>query len=137
MRILIFPIFLCGGKNPWKVVQKASVERASFLNTIPLNLKKHYAGCRRNTHFVKKSLRRSPQRISKKSMPSRSEIFADVLTAEFPSVSILNISTQLLTYLCTKPRNHLNHTQLLCGNYAGSAYAIWHSFLCWAYSNKN
>ena len=26
---------------------------------------------------------------------------------------------------------------LLCGNYAGSAHAIWHSFLCWAYSNRN
>ena len=40
-------------------------------------------------------------------------------------------------HLCTNQRNHLNHTQLLCGNYAGSAYAIWHSFLCWAYSNRN
>ena len=120
------------------------------MNTLPLNLKKHYAGCRRNTHFVEKGLRRSPYGISKKSMPSRTKIFADVphffmrkhvrdgvpmgvglsvsstinrtcrvndfLTAEFPSVRILDTSTQLL---CTKPRNHLKPYPIimreLCG----------------------
>ena len=48
------------------------------MNTLPLNLKKHYAGCRRNTYFVEKGLRRSPYGISKKSMPSRTKNFADV-----------------------------------------------------------